>query len=131
MPDGKVLREGEHLFTLDRAGRIYEPDNEPVAVLQPDGRVLGKSDQLLGKIGLRNAAQPGQPTAWLAIDEKSEVLHFDGSGRAEIDGGWVGCGMAVRTCTLVTHLVSFGELPRQRAYVYPHVGVGVGVMLAP
>jgi len=133
MPDGKVLRDGEHMFTIDRAGRIYEPDNEPVAVLQPDGRVVGKDNASFGKIGLRNAALPGQPVAWLAIGEKSEVIHFDASGNGEVDGVWAGCGAAVRTCSLVAHLVSFGELPRRGGYMSPHVGfgMGVGVMFAP
>src|SRR6185295_217799 len=55
MPDGKVLGDGDHLFTIDRAGRVYQPDNEPVAVLQADGRLLGKDEALLGKIGFRNS----------------------------------------------------------------------------
>src|SRR5258708_17277260 len=60
MPDGKVFADGEHLFTLDRAGRVYEPDNDPIAVLQPDGRLVGKDEAVLGKIGLRNSSAPGK-----------------------------------------------------------------------
>jgi hypothetical protein len=133
MPDGKILRDGEHLFTVDRAGRVYEPDNEPVAVLQPDGRLVGRDDAGLGRIGLRNAALPGQPTAWLALGDKFEVLHFNAAGDAKADGAWTGCGTALRTCALVSHLVSYGEMPRYPGYMSPHVsvGVGMGVMFAP
>src|SRR5258706_4094054 len=74
MPDGKVLGDGEHLFTLDRAGRVYQPDNEPVAVLQADGRLVGKDDAVLGKIGVRNSSPPGKDIAWLSISERGEVV---------------------------------------------------------
>src|SRR6185369_8457300 len=70
MPDGKILADGEHVFTIDRAGRVYEPDNDPVALLQADGQLLGKDAATLGKIGIRNASPPGRDLAWLSIAER-------------------------------------------------------------
>jgi len=127
MPDGKVLAEGEHLFTIDRAGRVYEPDNDPVAVLQPDGRLVGKDEALLGKIGLRNSSPPGKDLAWLSIGERGEVLHFDPDGDARADGVWAGCEPAIRACTLTTHIIALVEARWRRSPVYgPGVGVGIG-----
>jgi hypothetical protein len=132
MPDGQVLADGEHVFSLDPAGRIFELDNDPIAVLQADGRLLGKDDVLLGKIGIRNAAPPGKDVAWVAVSEQGEVLHFDPDGEGHPDGGWEGCGGAVRACTLVTHVISLSESRRYGAhpgFYGPSVGVGMGVGL--
>lgn len=128
MPDGKVLADGDHLFTIDRAGRVYQPDNDPVAVLQADGRLVGKDDALLGKIGIRNSSPPGKEFAWLTIGERGEVLHFDPDGDPRPDGAWTGCETAVRTCTLTTHIISLVETRWRHSPVYgPGVGVGIGI----
>src|SRR4051812_43909431 len=76
MPDGKVLEDGEHLFTIDRAGRVYEPDADPVAVLQADGRLVGTDDAMLGRIGLRNSSPGTRDFAWLSIGERGEVVRY-------------------------------------------------------
>lgn len=135
MPDGKVLSDGEHLFTVDRAGRIYEPDNDPIAVLQADGQLLGKSDTSLGKIGLRNASLPGKEVAWLSLGDLGDVQRFDPDGDPHPDGAWAGCGPAIRTCTLATHIITLVETRRPRGYgTYgPSVGIGIGfgMMVAP
>lgn len=128
MPDGKVLADGEHVFTLDPAGRVYEPDNDPIAVLEPDGRLMGKDDAVLGKIGVRNSSAPGKELAWLSIGEHGEVMHFDPDGEARADGMWTGCETAVRTCTLATHIVTLVETRWRQSPVYgPGVGVGIGI----
>src|SRR5436190_13945794 len=128
MPDGKVLGDGEHLFTLDRAGRVYQPDLEPVAVLQPDGRLVGKDEALLGKIGVRNSSPPGKDVAWLSIGERGEVLRFDPDGDAHVDGTWTGCDPSIRSCTLITHIVALVETRERRSPMYgPGVGIGIGV----
>jgi hypothetical protein len=128
MPDGKVLFDGEHMFTLDRAGRVYEPDNDPVAVLQPDGQLRGKDDASLGKIGLRNSSPPGHDFAWLSIDEQGTLLHYDPDGEPRPDGVWTGCGAALRACTLASHIVALVESRWRRSPVYgPSVGIGIGV----
>jgi hypothetical protein len=127
MPDGKVLSDGEHLFTLDRAGRIYEPDNDPIAVLQADGALVGTGDTSLGKIGLRNASLPGKEVAWLSLGDQGDVQRFDSEGEAHPDGMWQGCGAAVRTCTLATHIITLVESRRPRGVGYgPSVGIGIG-----
>jgi hypothetical protein len=127
MPEGKVLLDGEHLFTIDRAGRVYEPDNDPIAVLQADGHLVGTGDTVLGKIGLRNASLPGKEVAWLALGDQGDVQRFDPDGEAHPDGAWTGCGAAVRACTLTTHVVTMAESRRPRGYGYgPSVGIGIG-----
>jgi hypothetical protein len=128
MPDGRVLSDGEHIFSVDSAGRVFDPDGDPVGVLQADGRLLGKDDVLLGRIGIRNAAFPGKDVAWLALSERDEVVHFDQDGDSHPDGGWEGCGAAVRTCTLVSHLISLSETERgPHASMYgPTIGIGIG-----
>ena len=128
MPDGKVLGDGEHLFTIDHAGRVYQPDLEPVAVLQADGRLVGKDEAVLGKIGLRNSSPPGKDIAWLSIGDRGEVVRFDPDGDAHTDGGWVGCNPSIRACTLATHIVTLVESRWRRSPMYgPSVGVGIGV----
>jgi hypothetical protein len=127
MPDGKVLADGEHLFTLDRAGRVYEPDNDPIAVLQPDGQLVGTGDTSLGKIGLRNASLPGKAVAWLSLGDQGDVQRFDPEGDPHPDGAWAGCGASVRACTLTTHIITLVESRRPRGYGYgPSVGIGIG-----
>ena len=131
MPDGKVLFDGVHMFTIDRGGRVYETDNDPIAVLQVDGNVLGKDDQSLGKVGVRNASLPGHDVAWLSIGEQGEVTHFDANGNPVSEGTWTGCGAAIRACTLTTHLQGLGEMRRgSTSGVYgPTMGISVGLGL--
>ena len=126
MPEGQVVADGDHLFTLDRAGRVFQPDNEPIALLQADGRLLGKDDAMLGTIGLHNSSLPGRAQAWLTVGERGEVVFYDEEGDRHPAGGWVGCGPAVRTCTLVTHVIGLSEA-RSRGHVGVGVGVGTGV----
>jgi hypothetical protein len=129
MPDGKVLADGEHMFTVDRAGRIYETDNDPIAVLQADGQLVGTGDTSMGKIGLRNASLPGKQIAWLSLGEQGEVQRFDPDGEPHPDGTWAGCGPAIRACTLTTHIIALVE-SRRRGSGYgtygPSVGIGFG-----
>ena len=124
MPDGRVLANGDHLFTLDIAGRVFDRDNDPIALLEPDGRVVGKNDAPLGQIGLRNASPPAANVAWLSIDEGGQVVRFDPEGYPHADGVWQGCGPALRTCTLATHLIAVAETRSGRG---ARVGVGLGM----
>jgi hypothetical protein len=129
-PDGKVLDDGDLVFVVDVAGRITDEDYEPMAVLLPDGHVGGTDNRLLGRIGLSNAAPPGSASAWLAIMPNGEVIRFDEEGDRLNAGVWHGCnGPALRTCTLVTHLLWVRDyLSRGRG---GGVSVGVGVMMTP
>jgi hypothetical protein len=129
MPDGKVLTDGEHTFTIDRGGRIYDTDNDAIAVLQVDGRLLGKDEIVLGKVGVHNASPPGREIAWLSVGDQGDVVHFDPDGNQQSDGAWAGCGAAVRACTLTTHMQTLVESRRARGgpgFAGPTIGIGVG-----
>jgi hypothetical protein len=119
--EGKTLR-----FVLDRAGRVLDDDEHAVAILFPQGELLGSSNHYLGHIGIANAAPPDRDLAWLAVLPDGKVQYFDEEGDRSEDGRWKGCeGARHRTCTLVTHLVA---LRRYRGGS-PRVGVGIGVMV--
>src|SRR5258708_10173231 len=122
LADGRVLVDGDVWFRIDRAGRVYDAEGEPLAVLQRDGQLLGSDDTSLGTIGVYNAALPGSKFASVTVAQGGGVVHYDGDGDPHADGGWAGCGAAARTCTLVTHVVYI-----QEARMRPHFGVGIGV----
>lgn len=126
MPDGQVLANGDLLFMIDRAGRVFDRDNDAIALIEADGRVVGKDDRPLGKVGLRNAAPPGAEVAWLALEPTGEVTRFDPEGNPQAGGVWVGCGTAVRTCTFTSHLVALAELTGSRSRFRVGIGMGVG-----
>lgn len=123
-PDGKILVDGEHYATLDRAGRVYDADGQPIALLEPDGRVTGPDDASLGFVGRASASLPGATTAWIALQPTGDVLRFDPEGAPSPMGRWMGqCGATARTlqvCTLVTHLL----LVKQQSG--PRIGIGFG-----
>lgn len=128
--DGKVRIDGDLLVTIDRAGRIYDDDNEPIALLLPDGTVLGSENMHLGQVGVTNAAPPGGGNAWLAVLPDGHVMHFESDGERTTDGVWRGCdGPQHRTCTLVSHLVTLHRVAAEssQSNVYFGVGMGVGV----
>ena len=126
MPDGRVLGNGAHLFTIDTAGRVFDVENDPIALLEMDGRLVGKDDTNLGRVGLRNASPPGVEVAWLTLDDAGTVVRFDPEGGPHPDGVWSGCGPALRTCTLATHLIALAQA-RGRRSSRVHVGLGMGV----
>ena len=116
MPDGHVLLDGGLIFSIDRAGRVFEPDNDAIAAPRAGWAPRRqRRDLVLGKIGIRNASLAGRDTAWLSIGPNGEVIHYDPDGEPLSDGLWNGCGPAVRTCTLVTHVISLVEAQRRRA----------------
>ncbi len=122
-PDGKVLRGGDPEFSLDAAGRVFEPDGEPVAVLEPDGHLVGRGNAGMGFVGDQSASFPGSSTAWFTIGPRGEVTRYDPEGERSGDGYWEGCvGPAARTCTLVTHVMLLREWQHR-----PRVGIGVGI----
>ncbi len=138
-PDGKVTINGEHELSIDRAGRVYDPDAKPVALLQMDGRVLGPDDAPLGFVGALSASLPGEQTAWLSIQPTGEVIQFV-EGARSTEGVWIGgCNYSWRSrhaCMLVSHIVGMrlrdrrsGATSRGR-YPYgttPGYGNGIGI----
>jgi hypothetical protein len=123
--DGKVLEDGDVLFVIDRVGRIVDKDYDPVAILLPDGRVIGTEDRVLGQVGVTNAAPPWSANAWLALMPDGGVTAFSPEGDRSSLGRWQGCnGPALRTCTLVTHMIA---LRHYRAQPASGVSVGVGI----
>lgn len=128
-PDGSVTEGGSLLFKIDRVGRVVDEDYEPVAILFPEGRVIGTDSYSLGHVGMSNAAPPGRTTAWLAVLPNGGVLFFDEDGERMNGGRWIGCAPpALRTCTLVTHMIAVRDYVRNaQSGVSVGVGVGVGV----
>lgn len=123
--DGRVLEGGNSIFLIDRVGRVVDVDNEPVALLFPEGQLVGPGNQYLGHVGVTNASPPHSDTAWLAVLPNGQVVRFDEDGDREFDGTWQGCGGALhRACTLVTQLIAL------RHYNVPRSGVSVGVGVA-
>lgn len=127
--DGKVLVDGHHLFTVDAAGRIYDSENEAVGIVLPDGNVVGENDGHLGRVGVSNASPPGANVAWLSVLPNGQVTHYDSDGERSYDGAWQGCdGPKLRTCTLVSHLITLERTTRAtNPGMFIGVGMGVGI----
>lgn len=124
-PNGHVIEDGKLIFVIDRVGRVVDEDYEPVALLFPDGLLAGSGNRHLGHVGISNAAPPGSPVAWLAVTPDGTVTYFDSDGERSPGGRWTGCsGAALRTCTLVTHLVAMRHF---RPYRHPGLTFGVGI----
>jgi len=125
-PDGRVFEDGHAVLQLDRSGRVYDDSNEPVAMLLPEGTVVGTDNADFGHVGVANAAPPGGATAWLSVLPDGQILNFGPDGERLSGGKWTGCGGAVqRTCTLVTHLFMLARARSPRSAMYFGVGVGM------
>jgi hypothetical protein len=108
LPDGRIFLNGEHELNVDRGGRVFDVQSEPMALLEPDGKLLGPDDALLGYVGELHASLPGDETAWLTVTLSGEVLRYLDDGDRASFGVWMGCNISPRahqTCTLVTHLL--------------------------
>lgn len=134
-PDGIVERNGEFELGLDRAGRVFDEDNEPIALLEPDGHVHGNTDADLGRVGMITASLPGSDVAWIAVLPDGQVTQFGVDGERMSLGSWVGCNVspsAALACTLATHLITMRYQQAARSSgVSVGVGVGVGVGFGP
>jgi hypothetical protein len=126
--DGRVEEDGDLLFAIDRAGRVFDEDNEPVALLNADGSVSGRDDVYLGRVGMQNASPPWSGTAWLRVRSDGKVALYDSDGEPQYGGKWTGCEVPkTRACTLITHLLAL-DSARRRQESGVQVGIGVGVM---
>ena len=125
---GRVVMAGDTQFSIDVAGRVYDDDGDPAAVLLPDGNVVGNDNVHLGRVGVTNASPPGAEAAWLSLSPGGDVILFDSDGARRSGGRWTGCtGAVLRTCTLVTHLVALSRAAAQHNRMHGGVGVGVGM----
>ncbi|MBN2192568.1 MAG: hypothetical protein JW751_07100 [Polyangiaceae bacterium] len=125
LPDGTVEERGRPSLFVDRVGRVADGKRQPLAVLLPDGIVAGVNDTNLGRVGVSNASPPDSAYAWLAVAPDGSVLRFAADGSRASDGAWIGCdGPALRTCTLVTHMIAMRAY-RDRGT--PAIGLGFGV----
>jgi hypothetical protein len=126
--DGRVWVDGEEWLRLDIVGRVVDSEHDPVALLQPDGHLVGTDQQYLGRIGVHNASAPWAKVAWLRVASDGTVLAFDRDGQPLNLGKWKGCnGAAVRACTLVSHLVLLEAVRRYSPPPHPmDMGVGIG-----
>ena len=124
-PQGRVLEGGTLRFQLDRTGRITDDEGDPVAILFPEGDVVGPANQYFGRVGVANAAPPHANTAWVAVLPDGGVMRFADDGERIPDGRWIGCeGAMHRTCTLISHVMLL------RHYHHPRPRIGIGVMVA-
>jgi hypothetical protein len=123
--DGSVLEDDDVLFRVDRVGRVYEQDGDPIGILLPTGDLVGEDNVSLGEAGAVSAAAPGEAFAWLSLARDGTVVRYDQDGDRFADGQWSGChGPLLPTCTLVTHIIAYQEWKRR-----PRMSVGVGVMV--
>lgn len=136
-PDGRVFVDGRHFFTIDASGRVYDAYNQPVALLQPDGMVIGTNDTPMGWVGAGEAILPGGEHSWLVLMPGGLLLQSDGDAHKAF-GQWLGCDHArvVQLCTLVSHVIGREMLARrgdgQGFGLSPGIGLGVGAgMLMP
>ena len=128
LANGQVLEDGDLVFVVDTVGRAVDADYEPVALLFPDGRLVGTNSQDLGHVGINNASPPGSATAWLSVRPNGDVVVFDYDGERQDGGRWSRCdGAAHRVCTYVTHLFALRESHRaEQSGGGVSVGVGMG-----
>lgn len=127
LPDGRVIVNGRETFAIDRAGRVMDPDAQPVALLRPDGRLIGAGEVDLGRVGPTAAALPGAPYASLAIAPNGQVVRYADDGDMSSLGAWAGCGyyaVTLQACMLVTLLVATKYQPYRPINRYPGTPYG-------
>ena len=134
----EVLVDGDVELVIDRVGRLYDRHQNPIAVLETDGRLVGKKDQLLGMVGASYAAKPGRASAWLGFTPTGDILKYSPDGSAESAGRWVGCQVspyAQHACLLVSYALYWEDEgdedvdamgPMTPGYGPGGVGIGVG-----
>lgn len=124
MPDGRVLFDGVLRYHVDAAGRVYDADHDPVALLSPDGVLVGNEESSLGIVGTQTASPPGATTAWLLLQPTGRLVAFDQEGQALDGGTWKGCdGPMSRTCLLIGQITRIAARQQSSG---PVIGFGVG-----
>jgi hypothetical protein len=129
-PDGKIFINGEHELNVDRGGRVFDADGQPVALVEQNGQVVGPGDKPLGMVGALHASLPDEEQAWLSVAPSGEVIRYGEEGERMAFGVWLGCNVSPRahqTCTLISHLIGMKIRETQREGSGISVGIGVGV----
>jgi len=128
--DGVVMLDGQHAFSIDRAGRVFEPDGTALALVDRDGQLVGIDDEPLGWVGAGQTMLPGDDAPWLTLMRSGELVRTDERGQRRPFGVWIGCtqyASTAQSCALVSHLVG-RQLRRARQHARgPSLGVGLGV----
>ncbi|HTJ82565.1 MAG TPA: hypothetical protein VL400_12670 [Polyangiaceae bacterium] len=107
----EIVVDGDVELVLDRVGRVYTKRRQPYAVLESDGRLVGKDDQLLGIVGSANAALPGRANAWISMTPYGQIVKYEGSSGSVV-GQWMGCNAspwAAQACVLTTYLLYYRD----------------------
>jgi hypothetical protein len=127
-PDGKVIVNQRHLLSVDATGRVYDAYNRPVALLQPDGMLIGGNDSPMGWVGAGEAILPGDDHSWLRLESGGLLIQNDGDEEKPF-GQWLGCDrpQVLQLCTLVSHIV--GRELRARTGSGGGFGLGSGVTM--
>ncbi len=129
LPSGEVLVDGDIEISIDRVGRVYDGEGDPIAVLEPDGSLIGTDDDPLGMVGSRHASLPESGHAWISVQPNGQVIRYGDEGERFPFGAWFGCGPSPRAqqaCTLVSHVLGMRILRRKRDSG-PSFGFGLGV----
>lgn len=134
-PDGRVLLNDNQQMTVDRGGRVWDTNNEPVALLEPGGNVVGPGDKPLGSVGVLHASRGGEQNAWLSVLPSGEVVQYGDDGTRSSLGVWVGCNQTYQThqtCTYLSHLLApqiLSSLQNNRM-MYPYgYGMSPGMLM--
>ena len=107
-PDGRVLLNDNPQMTVDRGGRVWDTNNDAVALLEPTGTVMGPGDKLLGNVGVLHASLGQETNAWLSVLPSGEVVQYADDGTRSSLGVWVGCQQTYQshqTCNFFRHLL--------------------------
>jgi hypothetical protein len=129
LPSGEVMVDGDVEMAIDRVGRVYDADGEPVAVLEPDGTLIGNDDEPMGIVGSLHASLPESGNAWITVLPNGQVVRYGDEGERFPFGAWFGCGASPRSqqaCTLVSHVLGM-RIVRRRRDDGPSFGFGMGV----
>lgn len=134
-PDGRVLLNDNQQMTVDRGGRVWDSNNDAVALLEPTGKVMGPGDKLLGNVGVLHASRGEEAHAWLSVLPSGEVVQYADDGTRTPLGVWVGCSQTYQshqTCTYLSHLLApqiMNSLQNNQT-LYPRgYGLGPGTMI--
>ncbi len=61
-------------------GRVSDDDYDALAVLLPDGHLVGTDNRALGYVGLNNATPPFAEQAWLSLQSDGRVVFYEPNG---------------------------------------------------